>query len=127
MEIKISHWAEINDKNIVTRVLVGDNNDPDEGYQWLIDNLGGKWIKTSYNTIAGQHTLGGTPLRGNYAGIGFIYDEELDAFYAPKPFASWTLDTTKFIWKAPKAYPTDGKFYTWDEADQNWIEVKDEA
>jgi hypothetical protein len=125
----MAHWAEINEDNIVTRVLVGDNNDPagDEGYQWLLDNLGGKWVKTSYNTVAGQHTLGGTPLRGNYAGIGFIYDEELDAFYAPKPFASWTLDTTKFIWEAPKAYPTDGKFYTWDEEDQNWIEVRDEA
>ena len=125
--IKISHWAEIDNENIVTRVLVGNNDDPDEGYQWLIDNLGGKWIKTSYNTIAGQHTLGGTPLRGNYAGIGYTYDEELDAFYAPKPCASWTLNTTKFIWECPKAYPTDGKFYTWDEEDQNWIEVRDEA
>jgi hypothetical protein len=123
----MAHWAEIDNENIVTRVLVGNNDDPDEGYQWLIDNLGGKWVKTSYNTIAGQHTLGGTPLRGNYAGIGFIYDEELDAFYAPKPFASWTLNTTKFIWEAPKPYPTDSKFYTWDEADQNWIEVRDEA
>jgi hypothetical protein len=123
----MAHWAEINNENIVTRVLVGNNNDPDEGYQWLIDNLGGKWVKTSYNTIAGKHTLGGTPLRGNYAGIGFIYDEELDAFYAPKPFASWTLNTETFTWEAPKAYPTDGKFYTWDEEDQNWIEVRDEA
>ena len=123
----MAHWAEIDSENIVTRVLVGDNNDPDEGYQWLIDNLGGKWVKTSYNTIAGQHTLGGTPLRGNYAGIGFTYDEELDAFYAPQPFPSWTLDKETFIWEAPKTYPTDGKFYTWDEKDQNWIEVKDEA
>jgi hypothetical protein len=125
----MAHWAEIDNDNIVTRVLVGDNNDPagDEGYQWLIDNLGGRWVKTSYNTIAGQHTLGGTPLRGNYAGIGFTYDEELDAFYAPQPFASWTLNHTTFTWEAPKAYPTDGKFYTWDEEDRNWIEVKDEA
>jgi hypothetical protein len=121
----MSHWAEIDENNIVTRVLVGDNNDPadDEGYQWLIDNLGGTWKKTSYNTIAGQHTLGGTPLRGNYAGIGYSYNEELDAFIPPKPFESWTLNTEKFNWDAPKAYPTDGKFYTWDEEGQNWIEV----
>jgi hypothetical protein len=123
----MAHWAEIDNDNIVTRVLVGSNEDPDEGYQWLIDNLGGTWIKTSYNTVAGKHTLGGTPLRGNYAGIGFIYDEELDAFYAPQPFASWTLNHTTFTWEAPKAYPTDGKFYTWDEEDRNWIEVRDEA
>jgi hypothetical protein len=121
----MAHWAELDENNIVTRVLVGDNNDPagDEGYQWLIDNLGGKWVKTSYNTIAGQHTSGGTPLRGNYAGIGYSYNEELDAFIPPKPFESWTLNTEKYNWDAPKAYPTDGKFYTWDEADQNWIEV----
>jgi hypothetical protein len=121
----MAHWAELDENNIVTRVLVGDNNDPagDEGYQWLIDNLGGKWVKTSYNTISGQHTSGGTPLRGNYAGIGYSYDEELDAFIPPKPFESWALNTEKFNWDAPKAYPTDGKFYTWDEADQNWIEV----
>ena len=121
----MAHWAELDENNIVTRVLVGDNSDPaeDEGYQWLIDNLGGTWVKTSYNTIAGQHTLGGTPLRGNYAGIGYSYNEELDAFIPPKPFESWTLNTEKFNWDAPKAYPTDGKFYTWDEADKNWIEV----
>jgi hypothetical protein len=123
----MAHWAEIDNDNIVTRVLVGSNDDPDEGYQWLIDNLGGTWIKTSYNTVAGKHTQGGTPLRGNYAGIGFTYDEELDAFYAPQPFASWTLNHTTFTWEAPKAYPTDGKFYTWDEEDRNWIEVRDEA
>ena len=123
----MAHWAELDENNIVTRVLVGDNNDPagDEGYQWLIDNLGGKWVKTSYNTIAGQHTLGGTPLRGNYAGIGYSYNEELDAFIPPKPFESWTLNTEKYNWDAPKAYPTDGKFYTWNEETQNWIEVEE--
>jgi hypothetical protein len=73
----MSHWAEIDSNNIVTRVLVGDNNDPagDEGYQWLLDNLGGTWIKTSYNGN----------IRKNYAGIGFQYDEGRDAFIAPKP------------------------------------------
>lgn len=73
----MSHWAEIDEQNIVIRVLVGDNNDPagDEGYQWLIDNLGGTWIKTSYNS----------KIRYNYAGIGFTYDPIDDAFIAPAP------------------------------------------
>jgi hypothetical protein len=73
----MSHWAEIDENNTVLRVLVGDNNDPagDEGYQWLLDNLGGTWIKTSYNGN----------IRKNYAGIGYSYDEDRDAFIAPKP------------------------------------------
>jgi hypothetical protein len=71
----MAHWAELDENNIVLRVTVGDNNEPDEGYQWLLDNLGGTWIKTSYN---------GT-IRKNYAGIGFTYDELRDAFIAPKP------------------------------------------
>ena len=74
----MAHWAEINENSIVTRVLVGDNNDSDEGYQWLIDNLGGNWVKTSYNTKGGVHTFGGVPFRKNYAGIGFTYDEDRD-------------------------------------------------
>jgi len=72
----MSHWAEIDKNNIVVRVTVGDNNDPagDEGYQWLIDNLGGTWIKTSYNTVDGVHALGGTPIRNKFAAVGDIYD-----------------------------------------------------
>ena len=82
----MAHWAELDDNNVVLRVLVGDNSDPanDEGYQWLIDNLGGTWKKTSYNTVAGVHTNGGTPFRKNYAGIGYTYDESRDAFLPPK-------------------------------------------
>ena len=73
----MSHWAELNANNKVIRVLVGDNNDPngDEGYQWLLDNLGGTWVKTSYNST----------IRYNYAGIGFTYDADADAFIAPRP------------------------------------------
>jgi hypothetical protein len=73
----MSHWAELDNNNKVIRVTVGDNNDPngDEGYQWLLDNLGGNWIKTSYNGN----------IRKNYAGIGYSYDEDRDAFIAPKP------------------------------------------
>jgi len=81
----MAHWAEIDENNIVIRVLVGSNNELDEGYQWLIDNLGGRWIKTSYNTWANTHSQGGTPLRKNFAHIGGIYDERLDAFIPPKP------------------------------------------
>jgi len=75
----MAHWAELDNSNVVIRVLVGDNNDPagDEGYSWLIENLGGTWIKTSYNGN----------IRKNFAGIGFTYDEERDAFIAPKPEA----------------------------------------
>ncbi len=71
----MAHWAELNENNVVIRVTVGDNNDPngDEGYQWLIDNLGGRWIKTSYNAT----------IRGKFAGIGDIYDEVNDIFYTP--------------------------------------------
>ena len=109
------HWAEIDDKNIVKRVLVGDNNDPagDEGYQWLADNLGGTWVKTSYNGN----------IRKNFAGIGYTYDRTNDVFYAPKPYASWVLNNTSWTWEAPVAMPTDGKQYTWDEATTSWVEV----
>lgn len=81
----MAHFAEIDENNIVLRVLVTDNNEPDEGYQWLIDNLGGTWVKTSYNTRDGVHLLGGTPFRKNYAIPGSTYDEERDAFIPAKP------------------------------------------
>ena len=120
----MAHWAELDESNIVTRVLVGSNEDPDEGYQWLIDNLGGTWVKTSYNTQGGIHSLGGTPLRKNYAGIGYSYDKDRDAFIPPKPFDSWLLDEDTCLWNPPVAYPADGKMYTWDEDNTNWVEVK---
>jgi hypothetical protein len=83
----MAHWAKIDDNNIVIEIIVTDNNDPngDEGYQWLIDNLGGRWVKTSYNTFSGVHKEGGTPLRKNYATIGGTYDKQRDAFIPPKP------------------------------------------
>ena len=118
----MAHWAEIDENNLVLRVLVGNNDDLDEGYQWLIDNLGGTWIKTSYNTRGGQHILGGKPLRKNYAGIGYTYDEERDAFIPPKPFDSWILNEETCFWESPIAYPNDGEFYIWDENSKNWIQ-----
>jgi hypothetical protein len=93
----MAHWAEIDENNIVLRVLVGSNDEPDEGYQWLIDNLGGTWIKTSYNTIGGVHSAGGIPLRKNYAGPGMLYDPIRDAFIPPKPPLEETLVTKKVV------------------------------
>ena len=110
----MSHWAEIDNNNIVLRVTVGDNNSPDEGYQWLIDNLGGTWIKTSYNGN----------IRKNYAGIGYTYDAARDAFIAPKPFNSWVLDEATCRWQAPTPMPTtEGKKYYWSEDDLTWREI----
>jgi hypothetical protein len=119
----MSHWAEINENNIVTRVLVGNNDDinGDEGYKWLIDNLGGVWKKTSYNTKAGQHKEGGTPFRKNYAGVGFTYDESRDAFIPPKPFDSWILDEETCQWNSPVRLPDEENLYFWDEAELKWV------
>ena len=108
----MSHWAEIDENNIVTRVLVGNNSEPDEGEAFM-NSLGGTWVKTSYN---------GT-IRKNYAGIGYSYDSSRDAFIAPKPFDSWELDEDTCRWEAPVAYPTDGKMYTWNEDNTNWEEL----
>ena len=108
----MAHFAELDNDNIVIRVLVTDNNDPngDEGYQWLQENLGGTWIQTSYNGN----------IRKNFAGIGYSYDPDLDAFISPKPFPSWTLVKKTCTWKAPKAYPTDGFTYRWNVELLSW-------
>jgi hypothetical protein len=122
----MSHWAELDENNKVLRVLVGDNNDPngDEGYQWLIDNLGGTWIQTSYNTHANQHPEG-RPLHKNYAGIGDTYDADRNAFIAPKPYNSWVLDENTCVWNAPTPLPVEeGKVFTWDEPTLAWVEVE---
>ena len=107
----MAHWAELNSSNQVVNVLVGDNNEPDEGYQWLIDNLGGRWIKTSYNGN----------IRKNFAGIGFTYDEERDAFIPPKPYPSWILNEETCQWEPPVPFPSG--FHIWNEANQTWEEV----
>lgn len=111
----MAHWAELDDNDIVLRVTVGDNNDPngDEGYQWLLDNLGGKWVQTSYNAN----------FRKKYAGIGDTYDEVRDAFIPPKFFDSWILNEDTCNWEAPVPYPTDGSLYGWNEDTVQWEEV----
>ena len=126
----MAHWAELDNNNIVTRVLVGDNNDPngDEGYRWLIDNLGGTWVKTSYNAIAGKRMNPETNeitdeegFRKNYAGIGFTYDSERDAFIPPAPYASWILNEQTCTWAAPTEMPVEeGKIFRWNEETVSW-------
>lgn len=113
----MSHWAEIDENNVVTRVLVGDNNDPaqDEGLSWLEINLGGTWIKTSYNAATNR-------FRKNYAGVGYTYDETRDAFIPPKPYDSWLLNEGTCQWYAPIPYPQDDKMYVWDEDSTSWNE-----
>lgn len=121
----MAHFANINSDNIVTQVLVVSDNDAPRGHDFLSKDLGlgGTWIQTSYNTRGGEHSNGGTPLRKNYAGIGYTYDSGRDAFIPPKPYASWVLDESSCLWNAPVAYPTDGKMYSWDESTTSWIEV----
>lgn len=109
----MAHWAELDENNIVLRVTVGDNNEPDEGYQWLVDNLGGAWVKTSYNAT----------IRKKFAGIGDTFDEARDAFIPPQPFASWILNEATCLWDAPVPHPGDGKIYIWNENEVCWVEV----
>jgi hypothetical protein len=113
----MAHFAKVVD-GVVTQVIVAEP----EFFQTFVDSSPGEWIQTSYNTHGGEHKLGGTPLRKNYAGIGFTYDRVKDAFIPPKPFASWVLNEDTCLWDAPVAMPDDGKLYNWDEATTNWVE-----
>lgn len=123
----MAHFAEIDDNNLVIRVLVTDNNLPNEGKDWLETRLGGIWIQTSYNTHKGEHRQGGMPLRKNFAGIGYTFDQDRDAFIPPKPFESWVLDEQTCNWEAPMPYPQDDKTYKWDEEEVSWVEVVEET
>lgn len=114
----MTHFAQIDENNIVTRVIVIDQETINTG----AFGDPATWIQTSYNTRGGVHILGGTPLRKNYAGVGYIYDLTRDAFMTPKPFDSWVLDEDTCIWQAPIPMPDDGKRYFWNEANQIWIE-----
>jgi len=115
----MSHFAQIDENNTVTQVLVIEQDAVDTGM--FGDPT--SWIQTSYNTFAGEHRLGGTPLRKNYAGIGYSYDSTRDAFIPPKPFASWVLVEDTCQWQPPTPQPSDGKMYTWDEDTLAWIEI----
>lgn len=106
----MSHFAEIDENNTVTRVLVGDNDMPNEGYDWVVETFGGRWVKTSYNNN----------IRKNFAGVGFTYDETLDAFIPPKPFDSWILNEDTCLWDPPVSRPNDDQSYIWNEEDLVW-------
>lgn len=114
----MAHFAKVVN-GIVTQVIVAEP----EFFETFVDTSPGEWIQTSYNTYGGVHSLDGTPLRKNYAGIGFTYDRTKDAFIPPKPYASWILNEETCLWNAPIQYPEDGKMYKWNEETVSWIEV----
>jgi hypothetical protein len=107
----MSYFAKV-EQGIVTQVIAAD--------QEFIDTLKGQWIKTSYNTHGNQHPEN-RPLRGNYAGIGYIYDQLNDVFYAPQPYPSWTLNQSTWLWESPTPMPIDVKGYAWDELTTSWV------
>lgn len=118
----MSHFAQLDENNIVIAVTVAsDNDDGNEESMSLSSGLNLK--QTSYNTHGGVHLLGGTPFRKNYAGIGYTYDAVRDAFVPSSPYPSWTLNEDTCLWDAPIPYPTDDKHYMWDEANISWVEV----
>ena len=127
----MAYYAFLDDNNIVTQVIVGrDENDLAEGVtDWEIyygERMGQVCKRTSYNSLGGVHSEGGTSFRFNYAGIGFTFDPDKGtdgAFIPPKPFESWVLDEDTCLWVAPVAYPEDGGVYTWDEGVEDWVAV----
>jgi hypothetical protein len=119
----MAHYAFLDENNVVTEVIVGKD---ESNFDWETQYgmfRGQACKRTSYNTKRGVHINGGTPFRKNYAGIGYTYDPQRDAFIPPKPFDSWVLNEDTCVWDAPIAYPEDGKAYTWNENTQTWAEV----
>ena len=121
----MAHFAKLGKGNVVLTVEVVHNNvatSEQAGIDFLnkIHNTNDVWKQTSYNTRQGVHILGGTPFRKNYAAIGYKYDSTKDAFIAPQPFTSWTLNEETCVWESPVAYPADGKDYSWNEETQQW-------
>jgi hypothetical protein len=119
----MSHFAKLDENNVVIFVTVGRQEDDGLEAELTARTV---YKQTSYNTHGGVHLLGGTPLRKNYAGVGFSYDETRDAFIPPQPYASWVLDEDTCLWVAPIAYPAEG-VHVWDEEAGDWVEVTDEA
>lgn len=121
----MAHFAQIDDNDIVIQVIVAEQDFINSGA--VGDPV--RWIQTSYNTMGGVHRLGGTPLRKNYAGIGYSYNRQLDAFIPPKPYPSWVLDMNTGLYNPPIPVPTDAgqgdppNMYTWDEEEQGWTKL----
>tara|TARA_Y100001938_G_C7940668_1_gene354147 strand:- start:46 stop:423 length:378 start_codon:yes stop_codon:yes gene_type:complete len=125
----MAHFAKLGTGNIVERVEVVSNDiatTEQAGVEFLQNLYQDRsvWKQTSYNTLAGEHLLGGTPLRKNYAGIGFKYDQSRDAFISPQPYNSWSLNEDTCQWEAPVEYPDDGQKYKWNEENQTWDEAE---
>ena len=125
----MSHFAKLDENNVVVFVTVGRQEDDDLEAE-LTARTGDVYKQTSYNTYGGVHYTDGLPsedqrkaLRKNYAGVGYSYDPERDAFIPPKPFESWNLNEDTCLWEAPVAYPEDGETYTWDEESVSWVVV----
>ena len=116
----MAHFAKLDENNVVIFVTVGRDEDNE---QELTERTGDVYKQTSYNTYGGVHLLGGTPFRKNYAGLGYTYDEQRDAFIPPKPFESWILDEGTCLWEAPVSRPDNDKLYIWNEENLNWEEV----
>lgn len=115
----MGHFAKVVDGK-VTQVIVAEQ----EFFQTFVDSSPGEWIQTSYNTQGGVHLQGGTPLRKNYAGVGFTYNRNRDAFIPPQPYASWQLNEDTCLWCAPTPMPADGKPYVWNESTLSWQEIE---
>ena len=109
----MAHYAKVVDGK-VKQVIVAEADFFDN----FVDDSPGQWVQTSYNTHKGEHTLGGTPLRKNFAGIDWNYDGI--GFYPPKPYDSWTLNNTTYYWEPPTAYPSDDNRYEWNETTKTW-------
>jgi hypothetical protein len=122
----MAHYAFLDQNNVVTEVIVG-KDEGEEGVDWEVHygNFRGQTCKrTSYNTQGGVHSSGGTPYRKNYAGIGYTYDAQRDAFIPPKPFNSWLLDEGTCLWNPPTPMPDDGQPYRWDEETTSWVALE---
>ena len=120
----MAHFAKLDENNIVTQVIVVHNNELIDdlgneselkGIEFCQNIFGGRWIQTSYNN----------KIRKNFASVGYRYDESLDAFIPPKPFDSWILNTSSYVWDPPLPHPNDGNLYHWDDISLNWIRYDD--
>jgi hypothetical protein len=119
----MAHFAKLDENNVVVFVTVGRDEDDGKEFE-LSERTGDVYKQTSYNTVGGVHSLGGTPFRKNYAGIGYTYDEQRDAFIPPQPYPSWLLNEQSCLWEAPVPMPTDGEQYSWNESTQTWDAVE---
>ena len=118
----MAHYAFLDENNFVTEVIPGIDEGGEHDWEVKYGAMRGQTCKrTSYNTVNGMHRLGGTPFRGNYAGYGYRYDENLDAFIPPKRFESWVLNETTFNYEPPSPCPGDLIDYRWDESTTSWV------